>query len=87
MANLGLRKGKRQLQWSLDASFDLDIAMALPNIQSKDKEGPSTTRIGKKGTERKGKERTTLAGTRKSRKSDIKEHLKREMEKRKELPS
>ena len=27
-ANLGLRKGKKQLPWSLDASFDFDTALA-----------------------------------------------------------
>ena len=61
------------------------------NIQSKDKEGPSTARRGREGIGRKEKERATLAGTKQSHESDIKEqvreYLKREKEKKKETPS
>ena len=64
-ANLELQKEKKQLPQSLDASFDLGTASALPNTQSKDKEGPSTARKGKEGTGRKEKEKTTLAGSKK----------------------
>ena len=82
-ANLGSRKGKKQLLWFLDASFDMDIASALPNTRR--------TRRGREGTSRKDKERATLAGPKQSRGSNIKEqvreHLKREKEKKKEPPS
>ena len=81
------RKGKSRLQRSLDACFDIDAASAPPNKRSKDKEGPSTARRGKKGTGRKDKERPTLAGQKQSRGVDIKEqvraHLERELAKKK----
>ena len=61
------------------------------NTQSKDKEGPNTAKRSREGTERKDKKRATLVGTKQSRKSDIKEqvrkHLKREKEKKNESPS
>ena len=86
LANLGLRKGKKQLPRSLDASFDLGTASAPVNTRSKDKEGPSTTKKDMEGSGRKEKERTTLAGTKQSHESDIKEqvreHLKRKKEKK-----
>ena len=90
-ANLGSRKGKKRLPRSLDASFDVGTASAPPNTQSKDKEGPSTAKRGSEGTGRKDKERATLAGPKQFRGSDImeqvKEHLKREKEKKMEPPS
>ena len=63
LANLCLRKEKKQLLGSFDASFDLGTTLAPPNTQSKDKEGPSTAKRGRKGTGRKGKERSILART------------------------
>ena len=73
LANLGLRKGKKRLPQSLDASFDVGIALAPPNTRSTDKEGPSTAWRGREGTGRKEKERATLVGTKQSCESDIKE--------------
>ena len=91
LANLGSWKGKKRLPRSLDASFDVGTALASPNTQSKDKEGPSTAKMGREGTGRKDKERATLEGPMQSRRSDIKEHvrkhLKWEKEKKKEPPS
>ena len=87
------RKGKKRLPRSLDASFDVGTALAPLNIQSKDKEGPSTARRGREGTGRKDKERATLAGQKQSRGSDIKEHIRAHLErelkkkKKKEPPS
>ena len=90
-ANLGSRKEKKRLPRFLDASFDMGIASAPPNTQSKDKEGPNTAKRGKEGTGKKDKERATLAGPKQSHRSDIKEHvrehLERKKEKKKELPS
>ena len=80
------RKGKNRLPHFLDASFDVGIASAPPNTQSKDKEEPSTANRGREGTGRKDKERATLAGQKQSHGSDIKEqvraHLERELEKK-----
>ena len=76
------------MPWFLDASFDFGTASASPPqyTRSEDKEGPNTIGKGREGTRKKGKERTTLAGTKQSRESDIKEHarehLKRENEKK-----
>ena len=65
----------------------MGAASAPPNTRSKDKEGPSTARRGKEGTTRKDKERPTLAGQRQSRgvgmKEQVKEHLERELAKKK----
>ena len=81
------RKGKARLRRSLDASFDVGAASALPNTRSKDKEGPSTARRGREGTTRKDRERPTLAGQRQSRgvgmKDQVREHLERELAKKK----
>ena len=81
------RKGKARFRRSLEASFDVDAASAPPNTRSKDKEGPSTARKGREGTVRKDKERPTLAGQRQSRglgmKEHIREHLERELAKKK----
>ena len=81
------RKGKKRLPRSFDASFDVGAASAHPNTRSKDKEGPITARRGREGTDRKDKERPTLAGQKQSRGSDIKEHvrarLERELDKKK----
>ena len=89
--NLGLRKGTNRLPRSLDVFFDVDTASAPPNTRSKDKERLSTAKRGREGTGRKDKERATLAGPKQSCRSDIKEqireHLKREKEKKKEPPS
>ena len=60
------RKGKARFRRSLEASFDVSGASAPPNTRSKDKEGPSTARKGRKGTARKDQERPTLAGQRQS---------------------
>ena len=62
------RKEKKRLPRSVDASFDVGTALTPPNTRSKDKEGPSIVRRG-----RKDKERATLAGPKQSRRSDIKE--------------
>ena len=90
-ANLGSRKGKKQLPWSFDACLDVDIASAPPNTRSKDKEGPSIARRGREGIGTKDKEKATLAGPKQSYRSDIKEqvreHLKWKKEKKKEPPS
>ena len=81
------RKEKARLRRSLDASLDVDAALAPPNTQSKDKEGPSTARRGREGTGRKDKERPTLAGQKQSRgvgiKEQVREHLERELAKKK----
>ena len=81
------RKGKDRFRRSLEASFDVGAASALPNTRSKDKEGPSTARKGREGTARKEKERPTLAGQRQSRgvgmKEQVREHLERELAKKK----
>ena len=81
------RKGKAQLRWSLDASFDVGAASAPPNTRSKNKEGPSTARRGREGTARKDKERPTLAGQKQSQgvgmKEQVREHLERELAKKK----
>ena len=66
VATLGLRKGKKRLPRSLDASFDLGTTLVPPSTRSKDKEGPSTARRGREGTKRKGKEKTTLVGRKQS---------------------
>ena len=87
------RKGKARFRRSLEASFDVGAASALPNTRSRDKEGPSTARKGKGGTARKDKERPTLARQRQSRgvgmKEQVREHLERELvkKKNKEPPS
>ena len=47
------RKGKARFRRSLEASFDMGAASALPNTWSKDKEGPSTARKGREGTARR----------------------------------
>ena len=89
-ANLGSRKGKKRLPLSLDASFDVDIASASSYTQSKDKEGPSTTRKGREGTGRKDKERATLRRSKQSRESDTKEQVRKHLKwekKRKRNPS
>ena len=39
LANLGLRKGKKRLPRSLDASFDLDIVSVLPIHEVRTKKG------------------------------------------------
>ena len=81
------RKGKAQFRRSLEASFDVGAASALPNTRSKDKEGPSTAKKGREGTARKDKERFTLAGQRQSHgvgmKEQVREHLERELAKKK----
>ena len=81
------RKGKSRLRRTLEGCFDVTAASAPSNTQSKDKEGPSTTRRDKEGTSRKDKERPTLAGQKQSRGVDIKEqvraHLERELAKKK----
>ena len=81
------RKGKARLQWSLEASFDVGAVSAPPNTQSKDKEGPNTTRRGTEGTGRKDKERPTLVGQKQSRgvgiKEQVREHFEKELAKKK----
>ena len=81
------RKGKARFRRSFEASFDVGAASAPPNTRSKDKEGPSTARKGREGIARKEKERPTLAGQRQSRgvgmKEQVREHLERELAKRK----
>ena len=81
------RKGKSQFRQSLDAFFDVGATSGPPNTRSKDKEGPSTAWRGKEGTNRKDKERLTLAGQKQSRGVDIREqvraHLERELAKKK----
>ena len=87
------RKGKARFQRSLEDSFDVGAASAPLNTRNKDKEGPSTARKGREGTARKEKERPTLAGQRQSHgvgmKNQVKEHLERELAKKKnkETPS
>ena len=77
------REGKARLR----RSFDVNGASAPPNTRSKDKEGPSTARRGWEGTGRKDKERPTLAGQKQSfgigMKEQVKEHLERELAKKK----
>ena len=86
----GSRKGKKRLPRSLDASFDMATASVPPNTRSKDKDGPITARRDREGIGKKDKERATLAGPKQSRRSDIKEqvreHLKRKKEKKKNPP-
>ena len=81
------RKEKARFRRSLKASFDVGAASAPPNTRSKDKEGPNTARKGREGTARKEKERPTLATQRQSRgvgmKEQIREHLERELAKKK----
>ena len=48
LANMGSQKGKKRLPQFLNASFDVGTALAPLNTRSKDKEGPSTARRGKR---------------------------------------
>ena len=67
------RKGKSRLRRSLDASFDVGAASALPNTRSKDKEGPSIAKRNREGTSKKNKERPALARQKQTHGVDIKE--------------
>ena len=82
LANLGLRKGKKQLPRSLEAAFDLGTILIPPNTRSKVKEGSNIKKRVREGTRKKVKEKTTLAGIKPFHKSATKEqvgvHLKNE---------
>ena len=57
LANLGLRKRMKQLAQSFDTILNINIVLVPPNTQNKDKEGPSTEKIGRKGIGRKVRRR------------------------------
>ena len=84
LANLRLRKEKKQLPQSFDASLDVNTTSAPPNTRSKNKEGPNIGKNGRKGTRKKVKEKITLAGIEPSCESAIKEHVREHLKKKKE---
>ena len=86
MANLKLRKEKKQLPQSLKVVLDFDTVLALSNIRSEDKEGPNTKKRDSEGIGRKVKEKATLVGTKPSCESAIKEQIKEHLKKEKEPP-